>query len=149
MISTESFPTSTSLLLLPTASLNLSTTLSSLRRSALSTSNRLQSIQQDSIFVQDVASQHGLPLIANERCGSWYVEPTRKAGSAYFKSTDGHFGQWSFSKRRLNLQVLDVVGKHGGWVRGLISFIYARGVSMGGLMVPLLQMHNCRLYTPW
>lgn len=35
-------------------------------------------------------------------------------GSAYFKSTDGHFGIWNFSLRRLNLGVLDVLGEFGG-----------------------------------
>ena len=33
----------------------------------------------------------------------------------YFKSTDGHTGQWAFSLRRLNLQLIDIVGKHGGY----------------------------------
>ncbi len=118
---TTSFPTSTSSLIFPTASQNLSNTLSSLKRSTLSTSNRLNSIHMDSIFVQEVASKNDLPLVANERCGSWYIPPAQKAGSAYFKSTDGHWGQWSFSKRRLNLQLFDVVGRHGGWVRQCIS----------------------------
>lgn len=92
-----------------------------LRKVTLSIPNRLRSILQDVDFVQQVAhelSQNGseLALIANERCGSWYIPPDCKAGSAYFKSTDGHFGQWDFSLRRLNLQVLDMAGKHGGAV---------------------------------
>ncbi|KAI4951197.1 hypothetical protein J4E91_003903 [Alternaria rosae] len=95
---------------------NLSSTLSSLRRSTLSTHNRLHSIISDSIFVSSVASAYDLPLIANERCGSWYIPPTQKSGSVYFKSTDGHMGEWSFSLRRLNLQLLDVVEKFGGAV---------------------------------
>ena len=53
-------------------------------------------------------------MIANERCGSWYVEPRLKKGSAYFKSTDGHWGQWGFSLRRLNLEVLKLAGGGGG-----------------------------------
>jgi tRNA A64-2'-O-ribosylphosphate transferase len=57
-----------------------------------------------------------LPLVANERCGSWYIPPERKTASAYFKSTDGHTGQWSFSTRRLNLHLLDLVGRHDGCV---------------------------------
>jgi len=121
MAATSSFPTSTSSLLLPTASQNLSSTLSSLKRSTLSTSNRLHSIFHDSTFVQDVARSYNLPLISNERCGSWYIPPEQKAGSAYFKSTDGHWGQWSFSTRRLNLQILDVIGKFGGWVRTYLA----------------------------
>ena len=112
----SSFPTSLSSLLLPSSSQSLSSTLSSLKRSTLSTTNRLQSIHHDSLFVQNVASDYNLPLIANERCGSWYIPPEQKAGSAYFKSTDGHWGQWSFSTRRLNLHILDIIGKRGGSV---------------------------------
>jgi tRNA A64-2'-O-ribosylphosphate transferase len=93
---------------------NFSKTLSSLKRSNLTISNRLKSIVDDSSFVCEVADAYDLPLIANERCGSWYIPPERKAGSAYFKSTDGHTGQWSFSSRRLNVHVLDLVSKHHG-----------------------------------
>lgn len=85
-----------------------------IKQSTLSISNRLRSIIHDAEFVQSIAQTHRLPIIANERCGSWYVEPKLKAGSAYFKSTDGHHGQWSFSLRRLNLQILPVIGQHGG-----------------------------------
>jgi tRNA A64-2'-O-ribosylphosphate transferase len=95
---------------------SLSSTLSSLRRSTLSTHNRLASIISDSAFVESVASAYELPLVANERCGSWYIPPSLKSGSVYFKSTDGHMGEWSFSLRRLNLQLLDVVEKWGGAV---------------------------------
>lgn len=56
------------------------------------------------------------PLIANERCGSWYISPHLKQGSAYFKSTDGHFGIWSFSTRRLNLQLLGPIGESDGCI---------------------------------
>lgn len=92
-----------------------------LRKATLSIPNRLRSILQDAEFVQHVVTEQSpekskLPLIANERCGSWYIPPDQKAGSAYFKSTDGHFGQWDFSLRRLNLQVLSIVGKCGGAV---------------------------------
>ena len=91
--------------------------LKSLRLSTLSIHNRLHSILTDSLFVQHVALQFSpYPLLANERCGSWYVPPALKAGSTYFKSTDGHHGQWAFSLRRLNLQLLDVLGENGGAV---------------------------------
>ena len=113
----DTFPTSISDLQLPSSAHNFSSTLSSLKRATLSTYNRLRSIQHDSIFVQAVASRHNLPLIANERCGSWYIPPGKKAGSAYFKSTDGHFGKWGFSLRRLNLQMLEVIGLAGGFVK--------------------------------
>ncbi|KAK6384066.1 hypothetical protein LTR65_009916 [Meristemomyces frigidus] len=104
-------------LIFPSATHDITTALTGLKRSNLSVTNRLHSIRADADFVQRVSDAYQLPLIANERCGSWYINPTRKAGSAYFKSTDGHFGQWSFSLRRLNLQVLDVVGEHGGNVQ--------------------------------
>ncbi|RMZ89518.1 hypothetical protein DV736_g3259, partial [Chaetothyriales sp. CBS 134916] len=91
---------------------NLYKTLKSLRLATLSIRNRLASIQSDSRFVQEVAAHYGgLPLIANERCGSWYIPPSRKAGSVYFKSTDGHHGQWAFSLRRLNLSLLGILGR--------------------------------------
>jgi tRNA A64-2'-O-ribosylphosphate transferase len=77
--------------------------------------NRLLSIEKDAQFVQQLASRLRLPLIANERCGSWYISPEQKTASAYFKSTDGHFDKWAFSKRRLNLHVLHIVGKYKGY----------------------------------
>lgn len=89
-------------------------TIKDIRRSTLSIRNRLGSIAHDAHFVQTIAQNCSLPLVANERCGSWYIDPDLKNDSAYFKSTDGHHGQWSFSLRRLNLQVLPTVGKHGG-----------------------------------
>lgn len=93
---------------------NLYNAIADLKRSTLSISNRLHSIAEDSAFVQQVASECEFPLVANERCGSWYVPSDQKAASAYFKSTDGHTGQWSFSLRRLNLQLLPLVGRNEG-----------------------------------
>ena len=95
---------------------SISQTLSSLRRSALSVTNRLRSIEDDASFVRDVAIDYDLPLVANERCGSWYIDPVAKAGSVYFKSTDGHAGQWSFSLRRLNLQLLALARENRGYI---------------------------------
>jgi len=109
-------PTSTSDLIFPSASESLSNTLSSLKRSRLSIKNRLSSISEDSAFVQDLWQNYGLPLVANERAGSWYIPPELKAGSAYFKSTDGHQGQWKFSTRRLNLQLFPILIKYGGCI---------------------------------
>jgi tRNA A64-2'-O-ribosylphosphate transferase len=94
----------------------VSSTLNSLKRSALSITNRLNSITADSEFTSAVAEAFGLPLVANERCGSWYIPPENKVEGVYFKSTDGHMNVWSFSLRRLNIQVLDVVGEYGGYV---------------------------------
>lgn len=115
MASADAFPTSISSLYLPTALTSLSHTLASIHQATHSTLNRLASIKHDSIFVETIGSRLNLPLVANERCGSWYIPPARKASSAYFKSTDGHYGEWLFSKRRLNLQVLKVVGEHNGY----------------------------------
>ncbi|ETI23252.1 hypothetical protein G647_05051 [Cladophialophora carrionii CBS 160.54] len=90
--------------------------LKSIRKSTLSIPNRLSSIVKDAEFVKEVSRHRCLPLVANERCGSWYIDPADKAGSAYFKSTDGHHGQWDFSPRRLNLQLLPILSAYGGAV---------------------------------
>ncbi|KAI1337494.1 initiator tRNA phosphoribosyl transferase [Xylariaceae sp. FL0016] len=95
---------------------NFSRILSDLKRANLSITNRLRSIREDAEFVSEVANAFSRPLIANERCGSWYISPEHKSGSAYFKSTDGHVGQWSFSTRRLNLQLLKIIGEHDGCI---------------------------------
>ena len=108
--------------------------LSSLRRSTLSISNRLHSIESDAHFVCQVAEYYELPLIANERCGSWYILPDMKSGSAYFKSTDGHPGQWDFSFRRLNLQLLPIARDYGGYLMFPISIPLFCGVP-GVLML--------------
>ncbi|KAH8702347.1 tRNA a64-2'-o-ribosylphosphate transferase [Talaromyces proteolyticus] len=110
------FPVSVSDLHFPSAAVSVSQLLSSLRRSALSVTNRLRSVEADARFVHEVADHYELPLIANERCGSWYIDPAQKAASAYFKSTDGHTGQWNFSLRRLNLQILSLARDHGGCI---------------------------------
>ncbi|KAG7288856.1 hypothetical protein NEMBOFW57_005215 [Staphylotrichum longicolle] len=96
---------------------NFSRILGDLKRANLSITNRLRSISHDADFVGEVADVLGLPLVANERCGSWYIDPARKAGSAYFKSTDGHTGQWKFSLRRLNLHLLELIGENDGHPR--------------------------------
>ncbi|KIW97156.1 uncharacterized protein Z519_02548 [Cladophialophora bantiana CBS 173.52] len=93
---------------------SLYATLKSIRKSALSLPNRLTSILSDGKFVKAASQRYNLPLVANERCGSWYIDPADKVGSTYFKSTDGHHGQWDFSARRLNLQLLPILAVHGG-----------------------------------
>ncbi|RAH81341.1 tRNA a64-2'-o-ribosylphosphate transferase [Aspergillus japonicus CBS 114.51] len=112
-----SFPSTLADLHFPSAEQqSISQTLTALRRSALTVTNRLTSIATDAQFVAEVRDHYSLPLIANERCGSWYIAPRDKTGSVYFKSTDGHTGVWDFSSRRLNLQVLGVAGQHGGCI---------------------------------
>lgn len=116
MVVSNSFPTSIKSLHLNPSPNSFSQTLASLRLSTLSIHNRLSSIYEDYLFVNQIASYFQLPLVANERCGSWYIPPERKAASVYFKSTDGHFGQWAFSKRRLNLHLIDLIIKSKGCV---------------------------------
>ncbi|GAB7347795.1 hypothetical protein MBLNU459_g5336t1 [Dothideomycetes sp. NU459] len=116
--------------------------LGDIKRSALSIHNRLRSIEQDASFAAAVATAYQLPLVANERCGSWYVPPGRKAGSAYFKSTDGHMSQWSFSLRRLNLQVLDVVAEKGGCI---VVDSTRRGKSMPDALSKTVPIWICVL----
>lgn len=94
---------------------SLSHVLTSLRRTNLTIHNRLASIRADARFVLAAAEAYGgRPLVANERCGSWYIAPADKAGSAYFKSTDGHERAWKFSTRRLNLHLVDIIEKNDG-----------------------------------
>jgi len=114
-------PIKTSDIIFPLLSTNFSSTLSDLKRSTLNISNRLRSISEDAEFVCTVVGAYGLPAVANERCGSWYIPPAMKVGSAYFKSTDGHTGQWAFSMRRLNFQLLDVIESNRGFVDCVVS----------------------------
>ncbi|KAF1812078.1 tRNA a64-2'-O-ribosylphosphate transferase [Eremomyces bilateralis CBS 781.70] len=101
-------------LIFPELATDFNKTLGSLKSHTLSIPNRLRSILTDASFVTSVAHAYHLPLVANERCGSWYIPPSLKSASAYFKSTDGHFAQWSFSLRRLNLPLLGLLPHHGG-----------------------------------
>jgi tRNA A64-2'-O-ribosylphosphate transferase len=109
-------PTTSDLIFSEQANHNFSKTLGELKRSTLSIHNRLQSIAEDASFAQKAGEAYGRPLIANERCGSWYINPHQKGGSAYFKSTDGHTGVWKFSLRRLNLHLLEIIGENDGCV---------------------------------
>jgi tRNA A64-2'-O-ribosylphosphate transferase len=134
-----------------------------LKRQRASLYNCVCSIVDDAVFVEELSELWpGVPLIANLRCGAWYVPPhfpssasttaavtaaawptssasetlpvaahcdagasslqgaaptaivgqTVRAGrsisTCYFKSTDGHMSNWSFSPTRLNLHVAQV-----------------------------------------
>ncbi|KAJ4255425.1 tRNA A64-2'-O-ribosylphosphate transferase [Fusarium torreyae] len=95
--------------------LSMSQLMASLKRTTLTIHNRLTSIQADAEFVKQVSLAYSpRPLVANERCGSWYIPPERKGASAYFKSTDGHERAWKFSTRRLNLHLVELVEKNDG-----------------------------------
>ncbi|CAG8457932.1 84_t:CDS:10 [Ambispora gerdemannii] len=82
------------------------------------TKNILSSIDEDAKFVNKVASMIPyLPIIANERCGTWYIDSKRiSLKTVYFKSTDGHTGKWSFNIRRFNSHLLDIISEHGGCI---------------------------------
>lgn len=79
--------------------------------------NCIASIVYDYQFVQEIAANFSAyPLIANLRCGLWYApRPTiATVATCYFKSTDGHSGEWSFSTVRLNLHVALLAARSGG-----------------------------------
>lgn len=80
-----------------------------IKRTEQTVYNALRSIYEDSLFVLEI--QHlwmDMPLLANLRCGLWYAP--KFDGTCYFKSTDGHNGNWSFSTIRLNLHVANLAG---------------------------------------
>ncbi|KIV77806.1 hypothetical protein PV11_09586 [Exophiala sideris] len=160
-MSSTAFPTRLEELTLNDSSHNpsLYANLRSIRRSALSIPHRLSSILSDAVFSKQVSGHYGLPLVANERCGSWYINPADKVGSAYFKSTDGHHSMWDFSLRRLNLQLLSILARYGGavivdttrrgknlpdafgktvpiWVAVINRALFPESTSMHGLQAP-------------
>lgn len=77
--------------------------------------NCINSILYDADFVQEVCCLYpDLPVLANLRCGLWYTP--RPDGTCYFKSTDGHNGNWNFSTVRLNMHVADLAARSGGCI---------------------------------
>lgn len=78
------------------------------RRQSRSVTNRLKSITTDALFAEEVYKELAWPVYTNSRGGDWYYNPKWEgyAGKCQFKSTDGHNGNWGFSKRRLGLNVL-------------------------------------------
>ncbi|KAJ7650563.1 initiator tRNA phosphoribosyl transferase [Roridomyces roridus] len=85
-----------------------------LRKESLDIFSRLHSIAEDILFVNQIREFYPeMPILPNLRCGAWYTDPTLRQWPAlvancpvYFKSTDGHFNNWSFTLRRPNLQLL-------------------------------------------
>lgn len=122
-----------------------------LRREQNSAYNCLLSILDDSRFVDEIAALYpGLPVFANLRCGLWYVQQAQH--TCYFKSTDGHCGQWSFSTTRLNLHVAKAAAAAGG---AIIVDATRRGktfpvrVKMGvGALAVLLSSSQMALARP-
>ena len=85
--------------------------------------HRLLSIRHDVVtYVKPTLEQNAftrdLPLLSNERCGSWYAPSTHHSPqhSCYFKSTDGHVGTYNFSLKRLNLNVVDQCSHSNGCI---------------------------------
>ena len=75
--------------------------------------NALRSVADDAAFVAEIAALWpALPLVANLRCGLWYTQPRTLDATCYFKSTDGHAGNWSFSTARLNLHLALLAGMY-------------------------------------
>ncbi len=85
-----------------------------LKRERSSVFHCICSILDDAAFVAEVRGLYpDVPAVANLRCGLWYVSPPVDH-TCYFKSTDGHVGQWAFSTVRLNLHVAHLAAQHGG-----------------------------------
>jgi tRNA A64-2'-O-ribosylphosphate transferase len=57
------------------------------------------------------ANSYTCPCTVISKCWATFI-----AGTVYFKSTDGHHGQWRFSTIRLNLHVLEACCEHGGCI---------------------------------
>uniref|UniRef100_A0A7S3XDB8 Initiator tRNA phosphoribosyl transferase n=1 Tax=Picocystis salinarum TaxID=88271 RepID=A0A7S3XDB8_9CHLO len=86
-----------------------------IKKQELSLYNCLKSIDEDLRFVEEVRQWYkGIPVLANLRCGLWYAP--KPEGTCYFKSTDGHNNNWSFSLSRLNLNVAKVAAQKGGCI---------------------------------
>ena len=83
---------------------SLTSVLREVKKLEHSSYNNILSIAKDAAFVTTVAqSLCAFQLFANIRCGRWYTR--NPSNECYFKSTDGHVGNWSFSTTRLNLHV--------------------------------------------
>ncbi|RDA94256.1 hypothetical protein CP533_0631 [Ophiocordyceps camponoti-saundersi (nom. inval.)] len=116
----------------------LTTILSSLParpNSTISLRNRLRSIASDATFVSEASARLARPVVANERCGSWYLRPGTGSATAYFKSTDGHERAWKFSLRRLNLHLLGLAERNDG----VDSFVIVDSTRRGKRMPDALS----------
>ena len=96
------------------------------RQSQLSLHNRLLSIHDDSCFLSSLLSHYPpFPVLANLRCGAWYLRPrdsrplacpssSSSPSCCYFKSSDSHCLHWTFSPTRCNAAVLLLAAERGG-----------------------------------
>ena len=86
-----------------------------LKKEECSLFNCACSVSSDAVFIDEVSQLHsGLPVIANLRCGLWYTRNPQQ--TCYFKSTDGHNGNWSFSTTRLNMHIAETAASKNGCV---------------------------------
>ena len=77
--------------------------------------NCVCSVLSDVAFVREISLLYSpLPLLANLRCGLWYAP--KHDSTCYFKSTDGHYGNWGFSCTRLNLHTARLAAERGGCI---------------------------------
>ncbi|KAH9301190.1 hypothetical protein KI387_012773, partial [Taxus chinensis] len=96
-------------------SLNIYKICRKIKRMDQSLYNALRSIYHDSLFVAQIRKLWPeLPLMANLRCGLWYSQ--QFDGTCYFKSTDGHTGNWAFNINRLNMHVATIAAERGGCI---------------------------------
>ena len=92
---------------------SLNKVIKELKREENSLFNCINSINLDTFFVQQIAGLYPqVPVYANLRCGRWYTADPD--GTCYFKSTDGHFGEWNFSVTRLNWHLALAASEKGG-----------------------------------
>jgi hypothetical protein len=84
-----------------------------LKREQHTAFNCLASIVADAAFIQEMRVLYAdLPCLANLRAGGWYVPAPD--GTCYFKSTDGHQNNCTFSVTRLNWHVAELAAQRGG-----------------------------------
>ena len=84
-----------------------------LKRASLGVFHCLHSVAMDATFVAEQRRRfESVPMFANLRAGAWYVDEDVR--ECYFKSTDGHFGNWQFSATRLNAHVVREAARAGG-----------------------------------
>ena len=86
------------------------------KREGGSLRNHLLSIVQDTDVVHaihDIFSHNQYPLYGNRRNGCWYTTALSEL-SCYFKSMDGHHGNWAFSCSRINLEFAGRAASKGG-----------------------------------
>ena len=77
--------------------------------------NCICSVLSDVAFVKEISLLYpSLPLFANLRCGLWYAP--KHDSTCYFKSTDGHYGNWGFSCTRLNLHTARLAAEKRGCI---------------------------------